>query len=89
MHVPLAEEQTAQTVIRGDEAREVLGRFRDLDPFLTAGGGTSKPDTASGPHDGRVLAGSKRALCWRVVAPSATSTFDTQNIQIVITALTP
>ena len=52
------------------------------DPSLNAGGGTPSPDVAAG----QIYAGSKRALCWRVIAPSSTSTTDTQNIQIIITA---
>lgn len=59
------------------------------DPNLAIGGAPAAPDTASGPHDGRMQAGHKRALCWRLIAPGSSSTVDTQNIQIVITAQSP
>ena len=60
------------------------------DTNLNNGGANSfKPDVSSGPHDGRMNAGSKRALCWRAVMPSSTSTIDKQTIQIIVTALAP
>lgn len=60
------------------------------DTNLNAGGANSyAPDVFSGAHDGRMLAGSKRALCWRAVMPLTTSTLDKQNIQIIVTALAP
>ena len=33
-----------------------------------------------------MTAGSKRALCWRIVTPNSTSTADTQNIQVIVSA---
>ena len=56
---------------------------------LTAGGGTPNPDVASGLGDGRMLAGSRRALCWRVITPASTAATDVQNIQLTITAIAP
>ena len=52
-------------------------------------GGTPLPDIAGGGADGRMHAGSRRALCWRVITPNSTSTAQTQNIQIVVTAVVP
>lgn len=60
-----------------------------LDAAMNAGGATAAPDVSSGPHDGRVFASHKRALCWRVIAPYTSSTADTQNIQIIVTAQSP
>lgn len=51
--------------------------------------GTPLPDITAGGADGRMHAGSRRALCWRVITPSSTSTAQTQNIQIVVTAVVP
>ena len=51
--------------------------------------GTPNPDVASGPNDGRMHAGGKRALCWQVVTPDSTSTTHSQNIQIIVTAVAP
>ena len=47
------------------------------------------PDTASGGGNGRMLASSKRALCWRIVTPQSTSSVDTQNVQVIVTAQNP
>ena len=58
------------------------------DTVLNNLGGTPNPDDVGGVQ-GRMSAGSKRALCYRIVAPSATSTVDTQNVQILITASNP
>lgn len=58
-------------------------------PSLATGGASSSPDVPSGPHDGRMHAGSKRALCWRIIAPQSTQTTDAQNIQIIVTAVAP
>lgn len=58
-------------------------------PSLGAGGGTPLPDLTAPGTDGRMFAGSKRALCWRVIAPASTSTTDAQNIQITVTAVSP
>ena len=44
--------------------------------------GQPTPDEASGA----MYAGSKRALCWRLILPASTSTQDTQNVQILVTA---
>ena len=48
--------------------------------------GTPFPDITNGGGDGRMHAGSRRALCWRIILPSSTSTVDAQNIQIIVTA---
>jgi hypothetical protein len=56
------------------------------DASLTNGGGTPNPDVAG---NGRMFANNKRALCWRIVTPSSTSTTDTQNVQVVVTAQVP
>lgn len=58
-------------------------------PSLAIGGAKSAPDVSSGANDGRMHAGSKRALCWRIIAPQSTSTTDAQNIQITVTAVAP
>ncbi len=58
------------------------------DPGLNDAG-TPLPDVAAGGADGRMHAGSRRALCWRVIMPSSTSTAQTQNIQIIVTAVVP
>ncbi|MBI3554625.1 MAG: hypothetical protein HY077_19195 [Elusimicrobia bacterium] len=60
--------------------------FSDL---LLNNDGTPKPDVFVGAPDGRMFAGSQRALCWRIIAPKTTATRDTQNIQIVVTAQLP
>ena len=44
--------------------------------------GQATPDEASG----LMYAGNKRALCWRLILPQTTSTYDTQNVQILVTA---
>ena len=49
---------------------------------LTNGGGQATPDTAGGT----MFAGNKRVLCWRLILPDSTSTQDTQNVQILVTA---
>lgn len=63
------------------------------DANLNAGGSGSlslfNPDHTAGGSDGRMHAGSKRALCWRVVTPLTTGTVETQNIQITVTAVLP
>ena len=51
--------------------------------------GTPAPDLTVGAADGRMHAGSRRALCWRLVMPASTSTTQTQNVQITITAGLP
>ena len=51
--------------------------------------GTQNPDVIAGGANGRMFAGSKRALCWRIITPTSTSTSDTQNIQVVVTAQAP
>ena len=56
------------------------------DPNLTEAGGTPNPDVAG---NGRMTAGSKRALCWRVIAPASTVASGVQNIQLIVTALAP
>ena len=62
-------------------------------PNLNAGGNGGlllyNPDVIAGGADGRMFAGSQRALCWRIVTPTTTSTSNTQNIQVVITAQNP
>ena len=62
---------------------------RFSDTSLTNGGGTQNPDVTAGGANGRMLANSKRALCWRVISPSSTATSDPQNIQVVISAQNP
>jgi hypothetical protein len=57
--------------------------------LANGGGNTFKPDVFSGGNDGRMLAGSSRALCWRVRMPATTSTTDAQTIMVVISALNP
>ena len=47
------------------------------------------PDVIAGGADGRMFAGSQRALCWRIVTPQTTATAVTQNIQLIITAQNP
>ena len=59
---------------------------RFADTSLNASGGTQNPDV---PGNGRMRSNSKRALCWRVISPDSTSTSDTQNIQVIITAQAP
>ena len=48
-----------------------------------------EPDVASGGNNGRMFAGDKRALCYRIVSPASTSSSDSQNIQIIVTAQNP
>lgn len=50
---------------------------------LSAGGGLPGPDNGG---TGYMLAGAKRVLCWRIIAPGSTTTTDAQNIQLVVTA---
>ena len=45
--------------------------------------GTQNPDNVG---TSRMTAGSKRALCWRIITPNSTSTADTQNIQVIVSA---
>jgi len=52
-------------------------------------GGTPNPDVISGGANGRMFAGSRRALCWRIVTPNSTTTANTQNIQVIVTAQNP
>ena len=59
------------------------------DSSLTNNGGTPNPDVTAGAANGRMFAGDKRALCWRIITPSSTATTDTQNIQVVVTAQNP
>lgn len=56
---------------------------------LDEGGGTPNPDITGGAANGRMHAASRRALCWRVITPSSTSTAENQNIQIIVTAVAP
>jgi hypothetical protein len=56
------------------------------DSTLNTGGGLFDPDVAG---SGRMFAGGKRALCWRVITPSSTDSVDTQNIQLTVTAIAP
>jgi len=53
------------------------------DSNLTNGGGTPNPDNTG---NNRMFAASKRALCWRIITPNSTSTSDTQNIQVIVSA---
>ena len=46
--------------------------------------GTEYPDTAT--NSGSMLGGNKRALCWRVIAPTSTSATQTQNVQVIVAA---
>ena len=60
------------------------------DTALNAGGaGSQNPDVSSGAGNGRMFAGSSRALCWRVKTPASTSTVDTQTIVVIVSALLP
>ena len=56
------------------------------DASLNNLGGTPNPDVAG---NGRMFAGSFRALCWRVITPATTATTDTQNVQLIVTAIAP
>ena len=49
--------------------------------------GTYQPDNT--PLTGDLLNTSQRALCWRLEMPAATTTTDTQNIQVIVTAANP
>jgi hypothetical protein len=48
--------------------------------------GTYQPDVTSGGGNGLIHAGNRRALCWRVIMPDSTSTTETQNVQVTVTA---
>jgi hypothetical protein len=67
-------------------AQQTYDNTRFVAPSLNAGGGTPDPDVAG---NGRMFAGSFRALCWRVVTPASTNATDTQNIQLYVTAIAP
>ncbi len=54
------------------------------DPSLNANGAPG-PDNALN----QIYAGSERALCWRAIMPSSTSTTDTQVLPVVVTAALP
>jgi hypothetical protein len=56
---------------------------RFADGTLTNAGGLSTPDVSA---SGNMVAATKRVLCWRIVTPSATTTTDTQNVQLIVTA---
>ena len=58
-----------------------LTRFAD--PTLVNAGGLNTPDNTG---TGNMLSSTKRVLCWRIVAPAATTTTDTQNVQLIVTA---
>ena len=63
-----------------------------VDTALTgASGGTPYPDSEvnGGLNAGDMLASSIRALCVRVMGPSASTTVDTQTIQVFVTAANP
>jgi len=45
--------------------------------------GTANPDNGSN----QLYAGSQRALCWKLIMPNSTITTDSQNVQIIVTAL--
>ena len=49
---------------------------------LTNNGGLAVPDNGAN----RIFGGDKRVLCWRLIMPDSTSTTDTQNVQILVTA---
>ena len=51
--------------------------------------GTHQPDLTGGAANGRMLAGNKRALCWRVITPATTATVHQQNVQLIVTAQNP
>ena len=51
--------------------------------------GTAAPDSTDGSFVTRLKANSKRALCWRIIAPNSTSTSQQQNVQIIVTAWDP
>lgn len=62
------------------------------DNNLNAGGGVSyEPDQTIAPFNmfafNAATGAGQRALCWRVVLPASTSTQNTQNIQVIVTAL--
>ena len=46
--------------------------------------GQSTPDVVT--NSGSMLANNKRALCWRVIAPTSTVATATQNIQVIVAA---
>jgi len=54
------------------------------DPTLNAEGAPYQPSVLS---SGNMFAGHQRTLCWRIVAPAATTTTDAQNVQLVVTAI--
>ena len=56
------------------------------DASLNNGGGTPNPDVAG---SGRMVANSKRALCWRVITPASTVATSDQTIQVIVTAIAP
>jgi hypothetical protein len=56
------------------------------DPNLVNAGGSYQPDVTA---NGRMYAGSKRALCWRIITPNSTSVLNAQNVQIIVTAQNP
>jgi hypothetical protein len=61
-------------------------RFADAALDGGVNGGTPNPDV---PANGRMNAGSFRALCWRVITPASTVASATQNIQLTVTAFAP
>lgn len=65
-------------------AQQLYTSTRFADTSLTTGGGLATPDVTA---TGSMLAAGKRVLCWRIVTPSATTTTETQNIQLIVTAL--
>ena len=56
---------------------------RFADTALQNLGGLHTPDVTA---SGNMLSNGKRVLCWRIIAPSATSTCDSQNVQLIVTA---
>jgi hypothetical protein len=46
--------------------------------------GEYRPDV---PASGHMWANSQRALCWRIILPDSTSVLNTQNVQIIVTAV--
>ena len=53
-------------------------------PELTNAGGSQLPDV--GTNSGSMYNGSKRALCWRIIAPYSTVATQTQNVQVIVAA---
>ncbi len=71
--------QTTTTTVPGPDQFAVQAVFADSTSLTN--NGTPNPDAGN-----KMVAGGKRALCWRVITPSSTATSDTQNIQVIVSA---